>query len=395
VLAFRVLLHYCSGSEQDTQAITDALHQQVDRAYYFYYNSVVDLKWRYTCGIAATVEIEAMASQKSAAPRPRGRSTVRSRTRWILPLLVGGLLVISIGIWFVTRPAARQTTNPAHPAGTGDHAHTSVSIPHLHGLSFSADGRQLIVPAHDGLRIYADGAWSAPDPPAHDYMGYASTDDGFYSSGHPAPGSSLINPLGLVKSSDGGETLTQLGFAGESDFHGMAVGYHSHAIYVINPAPNSRLAVGMHYSLDEGKSWQQSAAQGVTQAPIQLAVHPTNPAMVALATEAGLLLSTDHGNTFNPVDGSGPVTAVVFSPDGNNLLYGGTTLSAYDLAGGMITPRTLPALDAQDALSYMALNPAQPEKLALATVERHIYHSVDGDQTWTQIAHAGEGMADP
>ena len=99
-----------------------------------------------------------------------------------------------------------------------------VEMPHIHGLGFSADGQQLLVPAHDGLRVYAGGRWQVPELPAHDYMGYAPTDNGFYSSGHPAPSAGLVNPLGLVKSTDGGKTLTTLGFQGQSDFHLMGVG---------------------------------------------------------------------------------------------------------------------------------------------------------------------------
>lgn len=333
-----------------------------------------------------------MASGSSTNTRPHSRRAVRSRAVWAVPLLIAGVLVLGLGIWVMTRPSGGQDVAPGHSVGAADHRHAGVSMPHLHGLGFSADGRRLIVPAHDGLRIFADGQWNAPDLPPHDYMGYAATDDGFYSSGHPAPGSSLVNPLGLVKSGDGGETLTQLGFSGESDFHAMAVGYRSHAIYVINPAPNSRLGIGMYYSLDDGTTWQPSAAQGITQAPIQLAVHPTDPAIVALATETALLLSTDYGDVFNLIAVSGPVTAVTFSSDGISLLYGGASLSAYDLASGTTKARRLPPLEAQDALSYIASNPAQPEELAVATFARHIYHSRDGGRIWTQIAHAGEGI---
>lgn len=360
---------------------------------YIYYNSVVDtMHWEHHAH-RASLGTRTMTSHKSSNPRPPVQHAAHRQSGWILLLLAGGLLVIAIGIWYGTRPAPSQTADPAHPVGIADREHTGVNIPHLHGLSFSADGRQLIVPAHDGLRIFANGAWSAPDLPAHDYMGYAATDNGFYSSGHPAPGSSLINPLGLVKSTDGGNVLTQLGFAGESDFHIMAVGYRSHTIYVINPAPNARLAAGLAYSRDDGRTWQRSAAQGITQAPIQLAVHPTDPAVVALATEAGLLLSTDYGNTFRAIDANGPVTAAAFSQDGTSLFYGTRTLSAYDFARGAITTRALPSLDAQDALSYIALNPAQSQELAVATFARHIYTSVDGGQTWKQIVHAGAGIA--
>ncbi|MGH2535886.1 MAG: F510_1955 family glycosylhydrolase, partial [Candidatus Promineifilaceae bacterium] len=131
--------------------------------------------------------------------------------------------------------------DPQGEEGSGDSPVTA-EFPHIHGLGFSADGRQLFVPAHDGLRLFSDGQWQIPDAPAHDYMGYAPADDGFYSSGHPHPSSGLVNPLGLVKSTDGGQTLTRLGFEGESDFHLMGVGYQNHAIYVVNPRANSRLA---------------------------------------------------------------------------------------------------------------------------------------------------------
>jgi len=42
---------------------------------------------------------------------------------------------------------------------------------HVHGLAFSADGRQIIVPSHFGLAVYADGKWSKAASPARDYMG--------------------------------------------------------------------------------------------------------------------------------------------------------------------------------------------------------------------------------
>ena len=158
-------------------------------------------------------------------------------------------------------------------------------MPHTHGLGFSADGSQIIVPAHDGFRIFADGVWQTPALPVHDYMGYAPTNDGFYGSGHPGPASQLVNPLGLVKSTDGGKTLDHLGFEGESDFHLMGVGYASHVIYVVNPAPNAKLQVGLFYSVDDGQQWQQSAARGLTVPPTQIAVHPCEAATVALATE--------------------------------------------------------------------------------------------------------------
>ena len=266
-----------------------------------------------------------------------------------------------------------------------------VEIHHVHGMGFSADGRQLFVAAHDGLRVYANGEWSVPNIPAHDYMGYSASDDGFYSSGHPNPSVNLINPFGLIKSVDGGASLIRLGFEGESDFHLMSVGYRHHAIYVWNPAPNSRLSPGMHYSLDDGQTWQQSALQGITANPIQIAIHPTEANFVALATEGGLFISFDYGGTFEHIGEAGSVTAVTFSPNGEQLFFGYTTLAAYDLATKQIDSLQIPAIAADDAIGYIAVNPAQPDEIAFATFGRDIYLSIDGRQSWQPIAQNGKG----
>lgn len=273
------------------------------------------------------------------------------------------------------------------------HPQEELDMPHLHGLGFSANGRQLIVPAHDGLRIFADGQWQIPDVPLHDYMGYAATSDGFYSSGHPHPAAGLVNPFRLVKSTDGGETLVKLGFEGESDFHLMAVGYENHAIYVVNPAANSKLSPGVHYSLDDGQTWHQSALQGINAQIVQMAVHPTETNTVALATEWGLFLSEDYGDSFVPVVGRGPATAVTFHPDGQQLFAGYTLLFAYDLSTRQVQERTIPTLATNDVIGYIAVNPANPDEIALATFNRNIYLSSDGSETWTQIAM--EGKATP
>lgn len=297
----------------------------------------------------------------------------------ILLLLIIPLLVLG---WLIVRETGQQTPSANSPA--------SVSFPHMHGLGYSGDGQQLVVAAHDGLRIFRAGSWSIPASPANDYMGYAPTDTGFYSSGHPGPSTALINPLGLIKSTDGGTTLTTLGFAGQIDFHVMGVGYTSHTIYVVNTAPTATLPAGLHYSRDEGKTWTQSAAQGLPSAPIQIAVHPTEPNVVAVATGGGALLSEDYGQTFTRIGAAAPVTAVTWSVGDGRLLVGGTTLSSYDRIQRQETALQTPTTDPVTAL---AVNPASATEIAVATQARDIYRSQDGGQTWVQIARAGQGLS--
>lgn len=272
------------------------------------------------------------------------------------------------------------------PQGAG----TTVQFTHIHGLGFSSDGRELLVPAHDGLLIFEDGGWTVPDLPVQDYMGFSPTDNGFYSSGHPGRGSNLVNPLGLVRSGDGGRTLSTLAFEGESDFHVMAVGYENHAVYVLNPAQNSQLSVGLHYTLDDGQTWEQSGVRGISGVPIQIAVHPTEANVVALATEGGLFLSNDFGDTFTRVSQDAPVTSVSFDPDGSQIFFGYQSLSAYHLENGGIDMLQTPTIASNDAFGFIAANPVSSE-IAFATYNKDIYLSVDNGQSWEQIAQQGVG----
>src|SRR5688500_12627058 len=80
-----------------------------------------------------------------------------------------------------------------------------VELVHVHGLSYSGDGKRLYIPSHVGLAIYEGGRWRKLAGPAHDFMGFTVARGAFYSSGHPAPGSSMRNPFGLMKSEDEGK----------------------------------------------------------------------------------------------------------------------------------------------------------------------------------------------
>lgn len=302
-------------------------------------------------------------------------------------IIAGGLIaILVVGILIATREKDDANNNASQRNNT-----VSVQMPHLHGLSYSDDGRQLIVPAHIGLVIFEDNQWNIPDIPGHDYMGYSGVDDGFFSSGHPSLDSNLVNPLGLVRSTDGGRNILTIDFDGESDFHLMAVGYENHAIYVLNPRPNSTLSDGLHYSLDEGEIWQQSALAGLEGSMTQIAVHPTDSATVAISTQSGLFLSEDYGDTFTKITDVGGVMAASFHPNGTSLLFGNTRLYSYDLLSQQTETIETPLLETSDFIGFVAASPVNND-IAFATFGKHIYVSPDNGANWEQIARAGVGI---
>lgn len=286
-------------------------------------------------------------------------------------LLIGGFFVaiaIVAGLYFINQSG-----------GIG-----SIPLRDIHGISFTPDG-ELYVATHEGLLIY-DETWSVPDVLANDYMGYSGTSDGFYSSGHPGPTSNFPNPLGLVHSSDFGATISTLKFLGESDFHTMAASYRGDAVYISNPAPNSELEQGLYYTVDDGQSWVDITANGLSEAPFSIAVHPDDSTIVAAAARSGTYLSRDSGENFQLVQ-SGLTSAVAFDTGEGTTLYSGFQgLTQYNMADASSTTFNIPSFSEEEAIMFIAVSPVDG-RIALATSERDVYLS-DGD-SWQQIAEVG------
>ncbi len=276
-------------------------------------------------------------------------------------------------------------------AGTG--AQDGVMLTHVHGLAYSAEGKRLMIPSHHGLAIYENGRWSKAPGPAHDYMGFAATSKNLYSSGHPAPGSGLVNPFGLIRSRDGGRTWEKLGLEGETDFHLLAASWNTNAIYVWNPEPSSRMkAPGLHHTLNDGVEWKRAPAQGLSGEPHAIAVHPDTASTLAVATSHGLFLSRDFGERFTRIASGEEGLSVFFDLNGEDLWYasfdGRPHLARMPLGGSHPVKVSLPPLR-EDAVAYIAQNPAHRLEYAIASFKRSVYLSKDGGQSWRQIADRG------
>ncbi|BCJ88358.1 F510_1955 family glycosylhydrolase [Effusibacillus dendaii] len=307
-------------------------------------------------------------------------------------MLLGGAILLA--------GCGTSSTNTGNNAAAGNNTGTGsggdMTLQDIHGLAFSSDGKQLWVPSHDGIKIYENGQWKQAEGPKNDYMGFSIVDKGFYSSGHPGTRSDLKNPLGIVKSTDDGKTVETLGMSGESDFHVMSVGYQTHAIYVDNEHPNSKMkGSGLFYSKDEAKTWTQSEAQGATGTLTSMAVHPAKESVVALGTDKGVYLSKDYGQTFEQILSDVQVTTLYFNKQGN-LYVGGTKTKAVLLLLNPDTKQTteinIPELN-NDAVAYVAENQKNEQQIAFATYNKNVYTSSDAGKSWTKIANLGKTVS--
>ncbi len=176
---------------------------------------------------------------------------------------------------------------------------------HVHGMAMNPTDGKLYLGTHGGTLVVDDDTITRVGDTTIDLMGFAVAGaDHFYSSGHPGPGDDLPNPVGLIESTDAGETWQPLSMTGESDFH--TIGAAGNQVYGFN---------GTLLATDDGQNWTPGSAD-VT--PASLAVDPEAAERVVATTEDGPMLSTDSAATFTPLDGA-PVLVYVAWPTADRL----------------------------------------------------------------------------
>ena len=265
-------------------------------------------------------------------------------------------------------------------------AQAIVELRHAHGLGFSADGSRILIPNHYGVAVYSEGRWSKVPGPAHDYMGFVVTRDFIFTSGHVAGSRGAANPLGLRRSGNGGQSWTTLGFEGEVEFHLVAAGYLNNALYVYNPEPNSVMPrAGIYRMMGERLiGWRSAAGRGLEGEPGMLTAHPTESETIAAATTAGLFLSRDGGDAFQPMLTGVRATAARFMLEGDAILVGTLDGKQPGLFRIAIKDRirkelALPPFG-RDAVANIAQNPVRRTELALISFERAVFVSSDGER---------------
>lgn len=263
---------------------------------------------------------------------------------------------------------------------------------HVHGLDIAAWAPdEVYVSTHQGLiRIDGDGAWRFLSEEPHDFMGFAASPtepDVLYSSGHPAPGSGLVNPIGFMVSTDAGVTWRPRSLEGQVDFHAMAVQpTDGQVVYGWD-------ASGLYRSTDAGASWQTVDAPPLEAAggALSLAVDPSDPDRLLAGTSAGLLQSRDGGTSWTPLLEL-PVTAVLtLAEDPDRVLaYAATPddglLASHD---GGATWTALGLVVHDDAVGHLAVHPTDPDTIYAGSFGEDLYRTLDGGRRWEQLAKEG------
>lgn len=256
----------------------------------------------------------------------------------------------------------------AGPGGSSDSAAAEPVFAHVHGLGVDPADGAVYVASHDGLFRSGPAGLVPAGATGRDLMGFTIAGPGtFLSSGHPAPGDDLPQPLGLVESRDGGVSWTPLSLTGEVDFHALEAVSGSVFGY---DATNGLLRV----SGDGGRSWEDRAALEA----LDIAVDPADPDRVLATVAGGVAASTDGGRTFTAP--TGPQLAYLsWGPDG--------TVSGLDLDGAVFT-----SSDRGSAWQRVGAGPGgRPQAVTavdgalLAATANGVFRSEDGGVTFSDI----------
>ena len=179
-------------------------------------------------------------------------------------------------------------------------------LAHIHGMGVDSDG-VLYAGTHYGVyRLAGERDPELVGDLVQDFMGFTVVGPNhFLGSGHPGADSRDAPPnLGLIESTDGGQTWHSLSMTGEADFHSLD--YRHGLLFGLDSGTRSVMVTA------DKKTWDRRAEISA----VDIAVSPTDPNGVLATTGTGMLRSVDQAKTFTPVVGTPPLILLSWPDEG-------------------------------------------------------------------------------
>ena len=253
-----------------------------------------------------------------------------------------------------------EPSSAPQPAETG--------IEHVHGLGVDPADDSLVIATHTGLFRSPAGSQTAEriGDRRQDTMGFTVVGPKRYlGSGHPDLRDELPPLLGLIRSTDGGESWKPVSLLGEADFHVLRAA--GRRVLGINSLDGRLLVSG-----DAGETWRR---ESLPEPLTDIAFHPDDSRRLVGTGEKGFYVSPDAGASWRRVAAGAagliawPAADRLFLVDGSGRLKlsrdGGRR---FEEAGATGAPPAAFEADGED--------------LYLATHDNRILVSRDGGRSW-------------
>lgn len=289
-----------------------------------------------------------------------------TRSRRRLALAAAALSLVAL-----TGCAATSAESKDADPGAGGVPALPAEVGHVHGMAVNPADGLLYLGTHAGTLVVEGDTITKVGDSTIDLMGFAAAGpDHFYASGHPGPGDDLPNPVGLIESTDGGETWESLSLSGESDFH--TLGAAGEQVYGFN---------GQLVGSDNGRDWTPGAGD---VAPASLAVDPEDGDRVVATTQHGPVGSEDSAATFTHLEGAPMLLFVAWSSP--EALWGvGLDGAVYLSTDAGDSWETRGKVDAPTAFA------AGEDGSVVVATQTQILTSQDGGQTFEPVAEIPNG----
>lgn len=213
-------------------------------------------------------------------------------------LLVVGALAVSVWVFTLSKSSDR------HPSGALD-----TTVAHIHALGVNPADDSLFAATHSGLFRFDDqGVATRVSDNHQDMMGFTVVGpDHFLASGHPDMAGPLAGQpalLGLVESTDAGQSWANVSLSGEADFHGLSV---------VNGTVHGWDSTSRAFMVSADQlSWERRSTIDL----FDFVVDRADESRVVGAAPQGVVQSTDGGRTWSPPTGP-QLVGVTSASDGS------------------------------------------------------------------------------
>jgi len=247
-------------------------------------------------------------------------------------------------------------------------AETLNSVSHIHHVKVIEN--KVLVLTHEGLfELVGENDMKLVGKDRIDVMGFTSLGKVLVASGHPAIGSKMPNPIGLVKSLDGGLTWKAISLVGKVDFHFLE-GAGSD-LY----GADSQTGKFM-YSADSGQTWRTLGTNTFTD----IAVSPEIPAMAIAIKNSELILTRNAFESTTKIKNSLKITQIEWRKSGLYALSGKTLYKSTNSGKTWTKLNTF-----KGVLGILSAS----DQLMLVTVGPDIYTSTNSGESFKKIFQSG------